>query len=960
MAVENKTDYTEEDDDLEALRLAALNSIKKKNESKSKKEFNVLPHNNYKGTFRGGKRRFFSGQNRGGNRNGQYNNQVRNPNLIAIPTSTESSENTELRVSKFAIKNEDPPKLILPQDRYANSTTQVIEADGPSSKFDRYNNSNSESEEEDEISESKLERCDSLEALMEELDAEILGEPIKERKTKAKKGSLGTDEKINKMKVDEIVKAEEECENGDKDTGKPSSEEVIVHNKSPIKDISELPDTTEEKPESTMKEVKVENQRKFINSGKTHLQKSPSQRKSLNRRMNNSRVFKAHQPTNNPIMPPNHLIMNPVQAPQFTTVYNTVPSYTIPEVFPMNLPPPYIPPPQMQQHIMPLDIPPVGYNVPQLQPLVIEPPTSSVTMGPLSPRSAAFVLQNRAIVEKRKRSPRRSFSRSPSPAHHRPRYSKSPVSGRPHSPVRRSMSPVRRPFSPLQRSSSPRRSPVRRSLSPYRRNRDKSPRRDSPRRSPRRVRNSPKRSPKHTRESPKRNKESRRTPIKDRLGNRSKVEEKEIQNKEQNLLSSPKKQDSKPLDPVLEARKRKFESKGIVMKERVIRLKPKEDTVQKVPEEKTPKPKVEEKSKQKTAETSKPKVAEKTEDAKPKQTVEKAQEKPQAKSSVREENSTRIVLLPKNETKILAQGTTPVAPQNQLEDAMNELEMLLKDDEALELTAKVDDLFSDEETDQENEAKRSKNETANRIVINGFSKKSEKKCDTKAKWKFEESRKEVNKTKKVKKEPLTNPIENRKIEIKIRNPSKYEKNSSKIGQSSSGRKVELTKKESFSGEDSEPEIVMEEEEEDIEVTASKEGDLRAQLSRKRAERQNKLPSVEGIQSRLLQNALEGAVFKKRKSKKKEKESKECCMIKKLIKKHRCITGHCDLAVQSKKKIKLFRRFEICRRFLTDVKLPIHLRLGIAHDSDVFAESIVSEKIPRKKSKKRKHTEMEQV
>lgn len=49
------------------------------------------------------------------------------------------------------------------------------------------------------------------------------------------------------------------------------------------------------------------------------------------------------------------------------------------------------------------------------------------------------------------------------------------------------------------------------------------------------------------------------------------------------------------------------------------------------------------------------------------------------------------------------------------------------------------------------------------------------------------------------------------------------------------------------------------------------GDLRAQLSRKRAERQNKLPIPEDVQSRLLQNALQGAVFKKPKKSRKEKE-----------------------------------------------------------------------------------------
>lgn len=45
---------------------------------------------------------------------------------------------------------------------------------------------------------------------------------------------------------------------------------------------------------------------------------------------------------------------------------------------------------------------------------------------------------------------------------------------------------------------------------------------------------------------------------------------------------------------------------------------------------------------------------------------------------------------------------------------------------------------------------------------------------------------------------------------------------------------------------------------------------------------------------------------------------ECCMVKRLIEKHRCIGGHCDLSVHSKRKIRLYRHFEICRRFLTGI------------------------------------------
>lgn len=50
------------------------------------------------------------------------------------------------------------------------------------------------------------------------------------------------------------------------------------------------------------------------------------------------------------------------------------------------------------------------------------------------------------------------------------------------------------------------------------------------------------------------------------------------------------------------------------------------------------------------------------------------------------------------------------------------------------------------------------------------------------------------------------------------------------------------------------------------------GDLRAQLSRKRAERQSKKSLSDGVPSRLLQNALESAVLKKSKKRSKEKNT----------------------------------------------------------------------------------------
>lgn len=48
------------------------------------------------------------------------------------------------------------------------------------------------------------------------------------------------------------------------------------------------------------------------------------------------------------------------------------------------------------------------------------------------------------------------------------------------------------------------------------------------------------------------------------------------------------------------------------------------------------------------------------------------------------------------------------------------------------------------------------------------------------------------------------------------------------------------------------------------------GDLRAQLSKKRAEKLHKIPA-EQVSSRLLKYALKGAVFKKQKKKSKDKD-----------------------------------------------------------------------------------------
>ncbi|KAL3273114.1 hypothetical protein HHI36_014568 [Cryptolaemus montrouzieri] len=645
MGTEMKSNFSDDEEDLEALRLAALSSLKKKNEAnglaQNQRSTNEKNYNFTKGMFRGGKRRYFPGQAGRNGRSGQFKNQLRNSNLISIPTITDEKETPQLNAksSKFINKDEDIPKLIRPQDRYACTIEQEIENDGTSSKFDRYDNSNSESEEEDEISNAKLERSDSLEALMEELDAEIQGEHKKEKKDKLKKKEITTDAEEKK---EQITNSESEKVENNNDKTETSSCDVIVHNAANIKE--NVPNTSNESADIEVK-VEISKLSDQIANKNSNL-RSPGRRKIPNRKMN-GRIFNPDPsfvpPPSNPIMISNLPIMNSLQTSQFTTVYNSVPPFTGPELFPVNVPPPtFIPPSGLQPHIMPIDVPPTDfndYNIAPFRPLVVEPPgpLSSIPMGPLSPRSAAFVLQNRAIVEKRKRSPRRSYSRSPSP--HRLRYSKSPTKRRSVSPFRRSLTPIRRSSSP-RRSLSPRRSPLRRSLSPYRRH----PRKESPRRSPRRIRDSPKRSPKRSRESPKRLRESRRTPIKDRLGSKGKNEEKDSNKKEEPVPSISKTEEVKPVDPVLEARKKKFESKEIKVKEGVIRLKPKDEIIRK----------------EKIEENTKVKIEEKVENVKVKEpSVKRIEDDIFTKPPVKEETtSTRIVLLPKMKKKVF-RGNLP-------------------------------------------------------------------------------------------------------------------------------------------------------------------------------------------------------------------------------------------------------------------------------------------------------------
>lgn len=352
------------------------------------------------------------------------------------------------------------PVFRLPQDKYAaknnpQDTTGVKKSD---SKFDRYNDTDKSDEEdsEDELlrlhsdeeeddesaSPRKLERSDSLEALMQELDNEIKGAS----KPKVEKPEMV---EVESVKDKSPITVQEPISS----TVKPEEAEVTSSEEAVIKPAPENPPEDNNKiPEcvNTQKPSRSSYHRgKFYNKRGRHQnfnRQAPIQLPVAPFLINpNPLTFLPYTPPP-PIFPNNHSLFMPM---------NTIPSI----------------PPFYTRPVSPLQI-----NTETLQ---------TQTRAPLSPRSAAFVLQNRAIIEKRKR---RSYSRSPSPRGRSlsPRRSRSPLSSRKRSmspPLRkRSPSPLRkRSKSPLRkRSLSPKRrnySPKRRSASPIKR-RSVSPKRN--------------------------------------------------------------------------------------------------------------------------------------------------------------------------------------------------------------------------------------------------------------------------------------------------------------------------------------------------------------------------------------------------------------------------------------------------------------------------------------------------
>ncbi|CAH1994532.1 unnamed protein product [Acanthoscelides obtectus] len=1054
----------DDDDDLELLRLAALQTLKRKQEADANNadaQFNQQNQpfeNSY--NFRGGRGgrnkrgRFFgshpSGSWSGKNFQGQFN-RPKNPNLISITP-------------------------VNPESEPASSSNQQP-ADGGISKFDRYNKSDkSESESEEEVeatteeeSPAKLQRANSLEALMQELDNEIQGKPVD-----------GEEEKQKLKKVKKKKRKVSACDSKASDTDKeqPPSGSTEVH----ADNENKLPISTEDVSSS----VPAETEGQESSPKGFQYRKQPRSRSPNRRFMHRRRGMRS--------FPPN--VPNPPPLPPF----GHPPQFMGPDPQVMPFPPhpfnPFGPP--IIQNPMPhpfFDRPlsPLGINTESI---------AATARAPLSPRSAAFVLQNKAIVEKRKRSPRRSYSRSPSRSLSRsprrsPRRSLTPIRRmsrsprrmlsprrRSLSPRRRSMSPRRRSLTPKKRSMSPRKrsiSPRKRSLSPRRRplsprkrslsprkrsvsprkrslsprKRSMSPRRRSPlspRRRPlsplsRRRSISPRRKrPVKTRDAKDQedDKKNVRPPIHERLGNKSqqKTEDKEKNDEvKEGDESVQKKEEDKPVDPVLEARRRKFESNEIKKKEGIIRLRPKED------KSKEDKLVEDEKAKDVNPKEENTKVVKQNED-KPKESEETKMKETSSSSTVPtpvSSSATSSALEPSSsitstsETSVTS--TTPPIPSSttpegkpkaetkkidDIPDEFEELERLLNaplpelDDI---VNPKVDDIFSDEDSASDNEGRFKAKKTGEKAppvlsfskLVNGVKqeiktealpdsrpnrrarnydrdrRRRERTTPPKREEKPEPSRSERTAKPEMKKaetsekvstkqrstfktarrsSPVMDKKFERKIEIKIKNPSKYEKQT-KVKEEMEEKpkpqeedysKVEVKKE--VESEEDEPEIIIENDsDDDDEVVAESatKGDLRAQLSKKRAEKLQRVP-VEEVSSRLLQYALEGAVFKKsKKKKKKEKDisSSELAAISKLVHADYFTRKFC-LSFKTERKVMVYKHksFRVNYGFLRrpDGKLPIHLRLGMLNDPEVYLEVK-----PKRKSRKRKHKEViEQV
>lgn len=347
------------------------------------------------------------------------------------------------------------------------------------------------------------------------------------------------------------------------------------------------------------------------------------------------------------------------------------------------------------------------------------------------------------------------------------------------------------------------------------------------------------------------------------MGVKSRTDDKE---KPKQTDENPK-NDDKTLDPVLEARRRKFESNEIKIKEGIIRLRPKDE---KSKEEKYVEPK------EIKSNSSKPKEDRSQTDKMKEEKSEKPKhQKDEPGKDIRTEAfeaETRSTTPKPKENIVEVAPATTTTEDKQVDDSVpdefKELEKLLLGDD-LELDPKVEDIFSDEDSASDNEGrfkvKEGRERAKPRVIsftklVNG--EKREIKSEPLAKYAKNkeprdrpssrtrnstlerkekktpsdesEKKKSVDKSVRAKSlgkqrisfrterpPPTMDKRFERKIEIKIKNPSKYERsgkskviNKSEMASSSSNvdRKVNMDDKDDDDSDDEDddfkPEIIV--------------------------------------------------------------------------------------------------------------------------------------------------------
>lgn len=624
------------------------------------------------------------------------------------------------------------------------------------SKFSRYDNSdNSDSEsdsgerdilsDEDEL---KLERSNSLEALMQELENEIQGDnKMKQQQEGSKKVKI----KKVKSKVDDISQNLEIKENS----------ETIIKNEDINDKKVDAGNISNKKLDPKFEESQPDGSEKLF------------QRQNFKQKRHMMRKFGRH---NNQMDPRPKYQNNKMQ-------HGTAPYFQNP---------PYLNEPYINQNMpystnyynpvnpMPVPMPLSNNYVPMptrpLSPLLINTErTSNIPMAPLSPRSAAFVLQNQKIIERRKKSPRRSYSRSPSPRYRSPTSPRRSLS--PRYTNRRSNTPIRK-FS-KQSSLSPRgrMSPIKdkynRQITPTKyMNKNQSPKRQSRETSP----------------------NEKKAPVKERLGNRSFSDLLHEDSKPQEQVSiNPNLESNKPDEPnsnqssVLEARKKKFENE-IVQKEGIIRLKKTEMFCEKSPED----PKTEDEDM----------LLELDDDV-----IDTNVDYLFSDEESEDENEGRFKL------KTNTSETDEIPRKRKRKSVCGRT----RENE------KIQKEYTSRDRKQHNYRQRSRErKNYNRNETN-----SKRELSDKSREKSNLKQRISSKNEKVnEKKPVTSPIENKKIEIKIRNPSKYENmDKEERATSKTVRKVEIASKKLSVKDDEdddgpEPEIIIDNED-DAEDTPDK-------------------------------------------------------------------------------------------------------------------------------------------